>query len=108
MAEGCGNHGCHVQKPEGLGTNGLCTCMNWRGQRYVHELRQRIAELERRCGNIKAAIDHNLEEARAEERERCIDMPMEPPKGMHDPQWWMGYNYAITLYRDRLRALGEE
>lgn len=26
MTKGCGNHGCWIAQPEGLGTNGACRC----------------------------------------------------------------------------------
>jgi hypothetical protein len=26
MTQGCGNHGCKIAKPRGMGTNGPCVC----------------------------------------------------------------------------------
>ena len=110
MVKGCGNHGCHVQKPKGLGTNGICTCMNWRGQRCVQELRQHIAELERA---LSEAHDY-MQGLRAEERERCAQVdtgPIEVPPHIdeqHNNAWWDGFYRGVSAITDAIRALGEQ
>lgn len=54
--QGCGNHGCIVAAPKGLGTNGQCTCANYRGQRCIHQLRKHVAELEENQNWLKNKI----------------------------------------------------
>ena len=50
--EGCGNHGCRISPPKGMGGNGRCMCGDVRMQRNIHVLKRRIAELERYLGLV--------------------------------------------------------
>ena len=58
MSAGCSNHGCFIEKPVGMGTNGPCHCLDPLGKEKSLAIRrklsalvfyqQRVEELERR------------------------------------------------------------
>ena len=47
LTYGCGNHGCLVRPPPGMGTNAICRCTP---VKFSKELLEIAAELEK-CGN---------------------------------------------------------
>jgi hypothetical protein len=50
-SKGCGDHGCFVEKPTGMGTNGSCRCPAWKLQREIFRLRAQVTFL-------KGALKH--------------------------------------------------
>lgn len=60
---GCGDHGCLIEKPQGMGTNGNCRCPEWLLRREICRLKklaveqsERIAELETRIRRRERAM----------------------------------------------------
>lgn len=60
---GCSSHSCVVKPPVGMGTNGPCRCADYKGQRLILVLRNRITELE--------AENARLREENAELKHEC-------------------------------------
>ena len=43
---GCGDHGCVIAPPEGMGTNGGCRCRDWKLKLYIQRLEREIVSLQ--------------------------------------------------------------
>ena len=42
---GCSNHGCYIEKPKGMGTNGRCNCLRPLGPERERIIRRKLSEL---------------------------------------------------------------
>ncbi len=47
MSIGCTNHGCWIEKPKGMGTNGMCHCLEALGNEKARAVMAQIARLRR-------------------------------------------------------------
>lgn len=54
--KGCGNHGCKIAKPDGMGTNGPCAC--WQ---RVQPLDEKVTTLRKALLQITAIIETQSE-----------------------------------------------
>jgi len=43
---GCGNHGCFIKKPKGIGTNGPCHCLRLLGKKNELALKRKLSQLQ--------------------------------------------------------------
>lgn len=43
---GCTNHGCFIEKPQGMGTNGACHCLDPLGQDNARIIRRKLSQLD--------------------------------------------------------------
>lgn len=41
--KGCTNHNCIIKKPEGIGTNGWCTCLQELNRNQIEILQSRLS-----------------------------------------------------------------
>lgn len=61
---GCGNHSCMIEPPEGMGTNGPCSCVDHQIVPHIDDYRRIVAGFLWRKSQVAAL------EARTAERER--------------------------------------
>jgi len=44
---GCANHGCYIEKPRGMGTNGTCHCLRPLGKENELIIKKKLSELQK-------------------------------------------------------------
>lgn len=45
--QGCGNHGCIIQKPIGMGTNGRCNCLRGLEKKMESQVVRKIRNMQK-------------------------------------------------------------
>ena len=54
--DGCGNHGCIIHKPVGMGTNSTCTCLRGLDTRKRLAVQRKIVALETEITRYRVAM----------------------------------------------------
>ena len=64
----CGDNSCHLDKPEGMGTNGGCRCLKdlptaqkLRVQKYIYREKRKVQELEAKLKRLSQQVKDYLD-----------------------------------------------